>query len=119
MTKMTKTKLNKFRKLYEHQRAAILQQIGNQDFELDVAGDDVDQIQGAVLTNVARNLSDRDTVRLEKIDIALNKIAHGTFGICESCGENIGEKRLEIIPGVEICINCAELEEKEAKQFQK
>ncbi len=113
---MNKTKLTKFRKLYEKQRETILGHIVNQDFELDVAGDDVDKIQGVVLSNVARKLSAMDVIKLEKIEVALEKIEDGTFGICE-CGRVIGEKRLEILPGTDICINCAEAEEKEAKQF--
>jgi DnaK suppressor protein len=41
----------------------------------------------------------------------------GTFGECEECGVQIGEKRLEAIPGVDIGIACAEIGEKAARNF--
>jgi DnaK suppressor protein len=43
-----------------------------------------------------------------KIDNALKKIADGSFGNCEECGEEIAEKRLLINPGFITCIGCAE-----------
>jgi len=55
------------------------------------------------------NQADRETLFL--IDIALQKIENGTYGICEECGAPIGEKRLEAIPWVRLCIKCSENEE--------
>ncbi len=48
----------------------------------------------------------RETVR--KIDAALLRIRTGTYGICEQCGNPIGEKRLEVVPYTTLCIECAE-----------
>ena len=48
----------------------------------------------------------RETVR--KIDAALLRIKAGTYGICEQCGNPIGEKRLEVVPYTTLCIECAE-----------
>jgi DnaK suppressor protein len=42
------------------------------------------------------------------IDSAIKMIAKDEYGDCEECGEPIGMKRLEAIPGVTICISCAE-----------
>lgn len=36
--------------------------------------------------------------RLENINLALEKIEKGKYGICEKCGKNIEEKRLKIEP---------------------
>jgi len=44
--------------------------------------------------------------RLKKIEIALQKIDQGTYGICEACGDQIGEKRLDYFPEVSNCIEC-------------
>ena len=43
---------------------------------------------------------------LKSIDGALLRIAEGTFGICESCGQPISEERLEAIPYATQCIDC-------------
>jgi RNA polymerase-binding protein DksA len=43
---------------------------------------------------------------LKSIDGALQRIANGTFGICETCGQPISEERLEAIPYATQCIDC-------------
>ena len=43
---------------------------------------------------------------LRAIDGALRRIAEGTFGVCETCGQPISEERLEAIPYATQCIDC-------------
>ncbi|MBI5100601.1 MAG: TraR/DksA C4-type zinc finger protein [Nitrospirae bacterium] len=43
-----------------------------------------------------------------EIDEALRKIREGTYGICEECGEEISEKRLNVMPAATLCISCKE-----------
>lgn len=52
---------------------------------------------------------DVDTkARLREIDNALSRIENGEYGICNTCGEEIDEKRLQAIPYASQCINCAD-----------
>jgi RNA polymerase-binding transcription factor DksA len=44
---------------------------------------------------------------LREVDDALAKFADGTYGKCESCGEQISEARLEAMPSARLCISCA------------
>jgi len=44
---------------------------------------------------------------LRDISVALSKIDAGDYGFCEECGEEIAEKRLEINPAVDYCIECS------------
>lgn len=53
-------------------------------------------------------LASRDRNGLKLIDDALFKMAHGTYGICESCANPIGIKRLQILPLTQFCIECQE-----------
>ncbi|HEV3135531.1 MAG TPA: TraR/DksA C4-type zinc finger protein [Acidimicrobiia bacterium] len=46
-----------------------------------------------------------DTLR--EIEDALSKFDAGTYGRCESCGNQIAEARLEAMPAAPLCINCA------------
>jgi DnaK suppressor protein len=48
------------------------------------------------------------------IDECLRKIREGTYGICEECGEEISEKRLNVIPTASLCIDCKENKERMA-----
>jgi RNA polymerase-binding protein DksA len=43
---------------------------------------------------------------LEELDRALQKIDEGTYGICESCGQEIAAERLEVLPGTRFCVEC-------------
>ena len=44
---------------------------------------------------------------ITRIDNALKRLDDGEYGTCVECGEDIGEKRLEIDPAATLCINCA------------
>ncbi len=52
------------------------------------------------------------------IDECLRKIQEGTYGICEECGEEISQKRLNVIPTASLCIDCKENKEKMEKMEQ-
>ncbi len=43
---------------------------------------------------------------LEAIDLALGKISHGTYGLCENCGKKIGKERLVILSTARFCLMC-------------
>lgn len=49
-----------------------------------------------------------DTLRktLEEVEAALARVDAGTYGICESCNEQIPEGRLEILPYARFCVRC-------------
>ena len=50
----------------------------------------------------------RQTVHhLAEVDEALARLAGGTYGVCERCGEPIPEGRLEARPVARTCVPCA------------
>jgi DnaK suppressor protein len=60
-------------------------------------------------------LSDRERVKIKQIDDALERLADGSYGICESCGLDIGEERLEVMPFTRLCRDCQQDQEREAR----
>lgn len=50
---------------------------------------------------------------LQEIKDAKARLADGTYGICEDCGETIPDKRLSAILTVRKCIECQSKTEKE------
>lgn len=44
--------------------------------------------------------------QLDDIDTALSRIESGTYGICDRCGQEIGEDRLEFRPASVLCVSC-------------
>jgi DnaK suppressor protein len=66
-------------------------------------------------TSFAFRIKGRDRILIRKIEYALSKLEDGTFGICEGCGEEISEGRLQARPVATLCIKCKEKEETEEK----
>jgi RNA polymerase-binding protein DksA len=68
--------------------------------------------QAAAATHVfeqQRDLALRDSERaqLRQVEEALERLDAGTYGTCRSCGRPIAQERLEAIPWVATCIDCA------------
>ena len=63
-------------------------------------------------------IRDRERKLIGKIKKTLEKIEDGTFGVCDSCGEEIGEERLLARPVTDLCINCKMQQEHEEKHYE-
>lgn len=60
---------------------------------------------------------DRERKLIRKIDEALDRLSAHEYGYCESCGIEIGIRRLEARPTATLCIDCKTLEEIREKQM--
>ena len=65
--------------------------------------------------NFMLRIRDRENKLIKKIKKALDRIETGTFGICESCGDDISIERLKARPVTTQCIDCKTKEEAEEK----
>ncbi|MGD0577116.1 MAG: TraR/DksA C4-type zinc finger protein [Candidatus Staskawiczbacteria bacterium] len=45
-------------------------------------------------------------LKLKDVNMALEKIKNGTYGICEKCGKKITEERLFVCPEARTCLKC-------------
>jgi DnaK suppressor protein len=61
---------------------------------------------------------DRERKLIKKIDESLEMISNGEYGYCETCGVEIGLKRLEARPTATQCIDCKSLDEIKEKQIR-
>jgi DnaK suppressor protein len=61
--------------------------------------------------NFTLRIRDRERKLIVKIRQALERIDKGTYGTCESCGEDISIKRLKARPVTTQCIECKTEEE--------
>jgi DnaK suppressor protein len=105
----------KFKKLFEEQKAALLNshKVASESFGLksDEMSDEIDLTSAEQEQDMQMRLRSREVLFLKKIDQALNKIQAGTFGECECCEEPIEMSRLEVRPTADLCINCKEEQE--------
>ena len=57
---------------------------------------------------LALMLADREREKLTLVDDALKRIEAGTYGICESCDDEIGKERLSAMLFTKLCLSCQE-----------
>lgn len=60
---------------------------------------------------------DREMKLINKIDKTLNRLEERDYGYCDSCGVEIGIRRLEARPTATLCIDCKTLAEIKEKQL--
>jgi len=60
---------------------------------------------------------DRERKLISKIAVSIEQIKQDDYGWCESCGDEIGIKRLEARPTATHCIHCKTLDEIKEKQL--
>ncbi|HJO75334.1 MAG TPA: TraR/DksA C4-type zinc finger protein [Rhodospirillales bacterium] len=79
---------------------AELKETPNPDFEenaTEMEGDEVlERLGQAALTEIGQ------------IKAALERINNGVYGTCSTCGEPVGEARLDAVPHAAQCMDCLE-----------
>ena len=72
-------------------------------------------------SDMALELRNRDRERklIKKIDETIGRIEANEYGYCDSCGVEIGLKRLEARPTATLCIDCKTLDELRERQVAK
>ena len=116
---LTKVELEEFQnklldrrvQIEKNLRGTALELDGMRDLELN---DEGDHAAAAAETVVDSAILVQQRKELNEIELALDKIKHNTFGICEMCEEPIGKARLEVKNFARYCITCREINEKEA-----
>ena len=72
--------------------------------------DDEHDPEGATLAFERQHtaaLLDQAREQLTAIDAALGRLAAGRYGLCERCGQPIGDDRLAARPAAPTCVRCA------------
>jgi len=120
---MNPKQLAHFRKILDDWKAELSQDIDRtvhtmQD-EATIFADPNDRASQE--SDMALELRNRDRERklIKKIDETIAKIESEDYGYCESCGVEIGLKRLEARPTATLCIDCKTLDELREKQVAK
>jgi DnaK suppressor protein len=58
------------------------------------------------------SLANNSREMLDQSEHALERIALGTYGICESCGNPVGKLRLQAFPRATLCRSCKQKQER-------
>jgi len=115
---MDKEKLERFRKTLLDMRKEITDayeravESSTEEFGSEVP-DINDEASRTINRRIILELGDRSHEVLKQIDEAIERINTGDYGECLECGEDIPEKRLELVPYAKYCVRCKERLEKE------
>jgi RNA polymerase-binding transcription factor len=93
-------------------RVAVLEREFSQLAEAASAGgtDDEHDPEGTTLAFERQHtaaLLDQAREQVAAIDAALGRLAAGRYGVCDRCGQPIGEDRLAARPAAVTCVRCA------------
>ncbi|MCU0601464.1 MAG: RNA polymerase-binding protein DksA [Desulfobacterales bacterium] len=112
---MKKKDLDFFKKYLENRLQELLSQADDTVSGMTSANenfpDPTDRASLEADRNFLLRIRDRESKLIKKIKQALDRIENGTYGICESCGEEISVKRLKARPVTTQCIECKAKEE--------
>jgi len=75
--------------------------------------DEADYAAVAVETDIDAAIMEQQRKELAEIELALDKIREGSYGICEMCEDEISIERLRVKNFARFCIACREITEKE------
>ena len=110
---------NQIRAALEKQKKALLDEAealigGSVNSRGESFPDVADQATAEANHTFTLRLREREQKLLKKVEEAIKRLSDGSYGICESCEEEIGLKRLTARPVTTLCIDCkTEQEEKE------
>jgi DnaK suppressor protein len=97
-----------FRQLLTDRKSSLLKDVACVDVyeERENVADDLDLASVEIDREFSFRLHDRERRLLSKIHDALGRLAEGSYGVCEACGEDIDERRLMARPVATYCIDC-------------
>jgi len=117
----TKAEIKEVLNELHEDRDRVVRTLSGQEAELDKlmrdAGDGAGHDQADMgATSFERDqeiiVVNNEREKLAQIDRALARIADGTYGICESCGNPIGKMRAMAFPRATLCLTCKQREER-------
>ncbi|WP_028323013.1 RNA polymerase-binding protein DksA [Desulfatiglans anilini] len=116
---MTEEKKEEFRKLLNERMEALLEEanktVSGMTDQRENYPDPTDRASMESERNFTLRIRDRERKLIGKIKEALERLDTNTFGICESCGEDISEERLKARPVTTLCIECKKKQENEER----
>ncbi len=115
--RVRKTDLERFRKILLEQKRQIVAHArrmlaGEVYVDSDDFPDEIDTAVSESSLSLTGRMREREFGLLAKIEKSLERIERGGYGECESCGGEIGLKRLRARPVADCCIDCKDEQER-------
>lgn len=110
---MEKEKILSLQKKLIEMKNEILEDVADEnkrfeeEKEIESYSEEYDLANSLLENNLRENMEENDYKLLKQIEKALTRIDDGIYTICEVCGNQIEEERLEMIPYATKCSKCA------------
>ena len=79
----------------------------------------MDRAVADVAKDEALHEASRESEQLVQVEEALHAIAHGTYGLCARCGQEIPKARLDAVPWANLCLADQEIADERRRQSLK
>lgn len=110
--RLKKSLLDRKRRLWGGLRDDLFRKLGKDyNAQFDIPNDLEDLSVIDHIEDLGLGVSDIRKEELVRIDESLRKLDQGTYGVCERCGTNIEDERLEVEPYAMHCVNCQKVVE--------
>lgn len=113
--------LHEKRRLWNELRVELFDELGvDLNTQYEIPQDIGDRGVLDLLEDTGLAIADIRRAHLTQMDEALSKLKSGIYGICEDCGMEIDEARLQVAPYAACCVVCQqqrEIPEKQAAQY--
>ena len=115
---MDREQLHQMNTVLSHKHQELKEAIGQMQSDLATIphnlADPADQATFSTDRQFALLRQQRLLQQLQDVEQTLTQLANGEYGLCEECGEEIGEARLTARPSARLCIECQEQLERAA-----
>ena len=106
-----KDTLNEMKAVLLQRREALRQALAGDDSLLrqmnqDSVGDVIDFASDSAFGELSSQLAEVASRELLNVEVALQLLAQGLYGVCEGCNQSIPVARLQALPYATTCINC-------------
>ena len=117
---MNEPQVEHFRKILQNWKAELMQEVDRTVHHMqDEAANFPDPNDRATQESefsLELRTRDRERKLIKKIEESLENLERGEYGYCETCGIEIGLRRLEARPTASQCIDCKTLDEIRERQ---
>jgi len=117
---MNDSQILHFQRILKAWRNQLKYEVGSTIYMQDEASNFPDMVDRATQEeefSIELRNRDREIKIIKKIENTMKKLEEKNFGYCESCGIEIGIRRLEARPTADLCIDCKTLAELREKQM--
>ena len=116
---MNKQLVEQLAEQLRRRRSSLIFDTGYREIAADIVDERKSELEESAqldrITSVDNRLEQRGQKTLRDIEVALDRLATGSYGICHICEEEIGSARLKALPTATLCIDCAKDREKKQR----